>query len=149
MSLYNMLFGMNAQTDILLAVIGLRSHEIERLRNVFAGDDGKTIQVYTRTGGGNRDDYPNEKMRSVAAFVSSEDDDFDSTYCTDTFSVPSEFWQDVVNLGNVFTHGIRPEFAQHIAKTLNREPTDDDKIAASGAEETRTLMSCPHILANG
>jgi len=149
MSFYNMLFGMNPQADFLLAVVGLKKNDVERFRNVSTSEDGKTIEVYTRTGGGNRDDYPQELMRHMAGWRRSVDDDFDSTYCTDTFDVPEEFVEDVKNLNDILAHGMRKEFALHIAKTLRREPTEGDKATQAYEEESRTLARTEHFMANG
>jgi len=147
-SLYNLLFGKTPQSSLLLAVIGLRDNDVERLRDVSVTDDGK-IEVYTRTGGGNREDYPNLTMRRAPGWAGSVDDDFDSTYCTDTFEVPAEWAADVAGLSDVLTHGLRAEFAQHLAKTLRREPTEDDQRASAFEAEKTKLAATAHIKANG
>jgi len=149
MSLYNLLFGMNAQTDLLLAVIGLKQCDIERFRNVGTADEGRKIEVYTRTGGGNRSDYPNLTMRKLPEWQGSEDDDFDNTYCTDTFAVPEQFVADVAALADPLTHGLRAEFAQHLAKTLRREPTEADQATAAYEAESTKLKRTRHVKANG
>jgi hypothetical protein len=147
MSLYNLLFGMNSQSDLLLAVIGLRKVDIERLRDVHVGSD--TITVYTRTGGGNREGYPNAAMRARPEWRGSEDDDFDSTYCTDTFAIPEQWRADVAALGDILVHGMRPEFAQHLALTLRREPTEADREQALYEREQAALARTKHHMANG
>jgi hypothetical protein len=149
MSLYNMLFGRNPKSDLLLAVLGLRSVDIERLRDVHASEDGSTISVYTRTGGGNRDDYPNLTMRKRPEWAGSEDDDFDSTYCTDTFAVPEQWRADVAALSDLLANGMRAEFARHLAATLKREPTDKDKANALYEQERQALARTDHFMANG
>lgn len=149
MSFYNMLFGMNPQSDLLLAVIGLRKNDVERFRDVHSSEDGRYISVYTRTGGGNRADYPNLTMRKLPDWQGSEDDDFDSTYCTDTFVVPNEFVDDVKALNDIIGNGIRREFGQHLVKTLRREPTEDDKATAAYEEEQRAISRTKHFMANG
>lgn len=148
MSFYNLLFGMNQETDVLLAVIGLKRVDVERLRDTYRSPDGKFIFVYTRTGGGNRESYPNLVMRKRPEWRGSVDDEFDSTYCTDTFEVPEQWREDVKNLGDI-TKGLRAEFGQHIAATLNREPTDRDKAQAAYDAEARELARTKHFLANG
>lgn len=149
MSFYNMLFGRNPQTALLLAVIGLRENDIERLRDVYAEPDGSKITVYTRTGGGNREDYPNLLLRKAGGWTGSVDDEFDSTYCTDTFAIPVEWQADVAALSDVLTHGMRQEFAQHLSKTLRRDPTESDKNAAAYAREVGALSSVRGYKANG
>lgn len=149
MSLYNLLFGRNGQSDLLLAVIGLREVDVERFRDVFAGDAGATIRVYTRTGGGNREGYPNLAMRKLPEWQGSVDDDYDSTYCTDTFAVPEQWRADVAALSDPLEHGLRREFAQHLRATLKREATESDKEAAAHDAERFRLSQTKHIMANG
>lgn len=149
MSLYNMLFGMNGQADLILAVIGLRKHDVERFRDVFVEADGAEIHVYSRTGGGNRESYPNTTMRSLSGWVCSYDDNFDSTYCTDVFKVPVEFVQDVRNLSDILSNGLRPEFGQHLIKTLRREATEADTNHAAYEAEQEALRRTKHSMANG
>lgn len=149
MSLYNMLFGRNPQSDLLLAVIGLKRNDVERFRDVFAAEDGSEIHVYTRTGGGNRDDYPNQAMRERPEWISSEDDDFDCTYCTDRFKVPEQWRADVKGLANILENGLRPEFGRHLLATLQRPATEGDKETAAYEAEQARLHSLPHFMANG
>lgn len=149
MSLYNMLFGRNSQTALLLAVIGLKENDVERLRDVVASEDGSQIQVYTRTGGGNRDHYPQLAMRKRKGWQGSCDDDYDSTYCMDTFSVNPKWHKDVVGLSDVFKYGLRKTFAAHLSKTLRREPTESDKAVALFTAERERIKDTKHIMANG
>lgn len=149
MSLYNALFGMNPQADFLLAVVGLRQSDIERFRDVHGSADGAAILVHTRTGGGNREDYPQAEMRSKDEWVESEDDGFDSTYCTDKLSVPEQWRADVVALGDVLANGLRKEFGQHLAKTLARDATPGDLQAKKVEQERAALGRTQHRLANG
>ena len=86
MTMYNMLFGKNPDTKDILAVIGLKEGYIERFRDCWVEDD--EICVLTRTGGGNREDFPNEILTSNPYYIYDEDDDFDSTYATYHFSIP-------------------------------------------------------------
>lgn len=149
MSMYNMLFGMNPQSDLLLAVLGLRKNDIERFRDVYVSKDGKTITIRTRTGGGNRSDYPNLTMRKLPTWQGSEDEEFDCTYADDMFAVPDEWVDDVKGLGDIFGNGIRKEFGQHLLITLRREPTERDKYIAAYEAEERELARTRHFKANG
>ena len=151
MSLYNLLFGKNPMTAVLLATIGLKENDIERFRDVFVDDESDELRiiVHTRTGGGNRDDYPNEMLRLSPGFIRSEDDDGDCTYANDYFSVPAEFADDIRNFPKFMEVGIRPEFAQHLAKTMNREPTESDIAAKEYVEEKQKLARTSHQVLNG
>ncbi len=142
-----MLFGKNPHSSLLLAVIGLRENDVERLRDVSFTD--QKIEVYTRTGGGNREDYPNLAMRRAPGWEGSVDDEFDCTYCTDTFAVPAEWAADVAGLSDVLTNGLRSEFGLHLAKTLRREPTEDDLNTKAYQEERERLRATSHKMANG
>lgn len=149
MSFYSMIFGQNNQADLLLAVIGFRKHDVERFRDAHAEDGGKTISVYTRTGGGNRPDYPQVALKASPLYVRDEDDDFDSTYATFYFRVPDEFVADVAGLADILANGLRAEFVQHLAQTLRREPTEADKAQAAYDQERAELARLRHVMANG
>lgn len=88
MGLYNVLFGMNQQADQLLAVLGLTRSSVGRFRDAFVADG--EIAVYTRNGGGNRDDYQDvfDELRQHPCYLRDEDDAFDCTYATIYFRIP-------------------------------------------------------------
>jgi len=86
MSFYNMIFGKNPDTKDILALLGLSETDIERFRDCYINDD--EICIYTRTGGGNREYYPNEVLTSHPNYIRDEDDDYDCTYATYYFSLP-------------------------------------------------------------
>lgn len=144
-----MFFGMNPRADLLLAVVGLRKHDVQRFRDVHASADGAALVICTRTGGGNRDDYPNLAMRGRPEWRTSRDDEGDSTYCTDIMEIPETWRADVVALDDLLAHGMRPEFARHLALTLRREPTKHDREVSAEDEEARALRGAKHSLANG
>lgn len=54
------------------------------------------INILTRTGGGNREDYAAEieELRAFPTYVKDEDDSFDSTFALFTFTCPPEFEKD-------------------------------------------------------
>jgi hypothetical protein len=52
MSMYNMIFGQNRLSDVILATVDLTKEDVGRFRDCFV-TEGK-IAVYTRNGGGNR-----------------------------------------------------------------------------------------------
>lgn len=91
MGFYNMMFGTNPMSDILLATLGLKRDDVGRFRDTYLAD-GK-IAIYTRNGGGNRETYQEviDELAKHPCYLSDEDDDFDCTYATIYFSYPAEF----------------------------------------------------------
>lgn len=98
-SMYGMVFG-DAHTGDRVALAAALLDQPDgdwsifgRIRDVWfekQPDGPPRIAVYTRNGGGNRDDYsePIEKMQAHPLYLLDRDDDFDSTYATFYFSVP-------------------------------------------------------------
>ena len=88
MSLYNMVFGMNPDSDKLLGLLGKTTGDFGRFRNVFM-EDGYIV-VHTRCGGGNREDYEDvfDEMSKHPWYSHDADDDFDCTYANIYFKVP-------------------------------------------------------------
>lgn len=98
MSLYNMINGVNPATFFFLPMLGEKHpDQYPRFRDCFIDND--EIHVYTRVGGGNRDcGYGEEELQNHPNFLRDVDDDFDSTYATYIFSIPSEWKEDFENL---------------------------------------------------
>lgn len=104
MSLYNMtcgnnpLFGLYAR--ILETVAPLPS--IPRFRDMYTRecDGGVQIVIYTRTGGGNRDDYEDENgaMAAHPLFVCDFDDEYDPTFAHFVYSVPEKYEQSLLRV---------------------------------------------------
>lgn len=124
-SLYNMLFGKNTATPVILAILGLKEQDVERFRNCSINESG--ITIYTRTGGGNRKDYPNEKLTSNPCYICDEDDDFDSTYATYYFNFPPELKDDTVKLTNPEMNGIPASIIKKCNEVWSRAETMEDK----------------------
>ena len=94
MSLYNMLFGFNPSCLYLMPMLGRKQDDYPRFRDCFLSEDGQRIVIYTRVGGGNRDcGFGEEELYKDPNFVSTYDDDFDSTYGYYEFNPPEE-WKD-------------------------------------------------------
>lgn len=103
MSLYNMLFGTNPFSGVLLQILGTTQDNIPRYRDCFLSEDGSEIIIHTRTGGGNRDAYEkggeyweegqidNDTLRAVPGFKHDADDDFDRTYADFHYAIPDAF----------------------------------------------------------
>lgn len=96
MSLYNLLFGQNTMAELLLSILDLEKGDVGRFRDAFVCDDpihGKVIAIYTRNGGGNRENYQDtlDHLSTLPGWIRDEDDDFDETYCTIYFQIPETF----------------------------------------------------------
>jgi hypothetical protein len=101
MSLYNALFGTNAIADVLLASLELARNDVGRFRDCYLqgeNEDDLRICVYTRNGGGNREDYQDifEELSRHPNYIRDYDDDFDCTYATIEFSLPEAFRDDII-----------------------------------------------------
>lgn len=112
MSLYNALFGMNPLTPILKAMLNLDTedgYDTGRFRDIYIqkpekeGDEPKIV-LYTRNGGGNREEYQPtmDRLAEHPNYITDYDDDFDCTYASVEFSVPEKFKAfvaDAINAG--------------------------------------------------
>lgn len=111
MSMYEWVFGAEgiaARTEALIPFLYHpyrpdRADELDlgRFRDIWYedGEDGMpVIRVYTRNGGGNREDYAKaiESMRAHPYYIADEDDDFDSTYASFWFGFAPEHRADVI-----------------------------------------------------
>ncbi len=98
MSFYNMINGANPAVFFILPMLGEKHPEsYPRFRDCFVNtDNGKPeIHIYTRVGGGNRaEGYGEEELYKHPNYLTTWDDDFDSTYATYSFSVPDEWKND-------------------------------------------------------
>lgn len=88
MTMYNILFGKNPDTKDILASLNLTEENIERFRDCWIDNRTGEIVVFTRTGGGNREHFPNEILVNHPLYLRDEDDFFDSTYASYYFSLP-------------------------------------------------------------
>ncbi len=83
---YRVLFGEESDADHALALLGLTRGDMERYRD--AGIDDGGIFVICRTGGGNREYHPNERLTSHPLYESDDDAEWDSTYAIYHFRRP-------------------------------------------------------------
>lgn len=107
MSLYNVTCGNNPLIGLILASIQrVQPIGFDRLRDAYLDlqpDGSVLLAVYTRCGGGNREEY--QSMFTVAAghplFVREEDSDFDNTYATLWFKAPEHMAADFKRLAEL------------------------------------------------
>ena len=91
MSMYNLVFGQNPVSDAILATLGLTRGDVGRFRDCFVANG--EIAIYTRNGGGNREEYQSiiDELAKHPCYLRDEDDDFDHTYATIYFKFPDEY----------------------------------------------------------
>lgn len=110
-------------SKLLLLIINLEEEKIPRFRDVYL-HDGKIV-VYTRTGGGNREDYikENEWLRQNENYLSDSDDDFDCTYANFFFKFPDEHQEYLLELcKNGHDEPIKSDTWRNFFENLNETP---------------------------
>ena len=94
MSMYNMLMGFSPACVVIMPMLGRKQDEWPRFRDCFVTEE-KNIAIYTRVGGGNRNcGYGEEELYKDENFLTTYDDEFDSTYATYEFKVPEKWKAD-------------------------------------------------------
>ena len=101
--LYNYLYGWNPACLWLAPMLTDKNPEefFPRFRDCYLGEGEDTIVIFTRVGGGNRSEGPDDedgfgeyKLYEMPTYISTWDDDFDSTYGYYEFGVPEEWQKD-------------------------------------------------------
>lgn len=139
MSLYNMLFGTNPAAGFLLGALELETEKYPtgRFRDIyFENESGEPkVILYTRNGGGNREDYEYvfEALEKHPLYLTDYDDDFDSTYAYIEFQAPQsviDFFEDVK--GERFER-VGERFQREIAEMeAGKEPNEQLKKFMEG-----------------
>lgn len=89
----------------IMPMLGRKQDEWPRFRDCFVTDNGN-IAIYTRVGGGNRNQgYGEEELYKDTNFIKTYDDEYDNTYATYEFKVPDKWKED-------FNHILSNEFDQ-------------------------------------
>ena len=115
MSLYNMMNGFNPACVIILPMLGRKAEEYPRFRDCFI-EDGN-IAIYTRVGGGNRNcGYGEEALYEDPNFITTYDDEYDTTYATYLFKVPDQWKSDFDKIIEGKLTEVSEEYYQHVLK---------------------------------
>jgi len=91
-TMYNMLFKSDMEKEkLLFSMLKLTPGDVGRYRDIYVTKD--YIGVYTRNGGGNREDYQEvfDELSMHPLYAYDEDDSFDCTYATVFFKHPPEY----------------------------------------------------------
>lgn len=91
-TMYNIMHGTNKYADIILLILGLIPKNLGRFRDAWFNAEGTEITIFTRNGGGNREDYFPDKITKHSLYLRNYDDEYDSTYAHIIFKVPEEVW---------------------------------------------------------
>lgn len=85
-----MLHGYSPNAGGVIKALEIDVSKVERFRDAgFAKDgDEHVLRVFCRTGGGNREDYPNDYLTSHPLYIRDHDDDYDCTYAHYYFKIP-------------------------------------------------------------
>jgi len=121
MSLYNMLFGRNPYSDLLMGVLGLTEADCGRFRDCYPNPEGTEIIVHTRNGGGNRKEYFPTEITKHPNYLRDADDSFDGTYCDIVFSVPKGCEETVKTIAGQTNTTPPREKWQNLIKALEAE----------------------------
>lgn len=138
MSYYNMLFGVNSNSSILLATLGLTSADVPRFRDCFI--EGGKIVVYTSTGSGNREYYESEQLcrgrypenlthkgpwnsdlHKNEYYLYDEDDFVHCTYASFYFRFPEQYAADLNAMANSVEDYIPSERWQRLYRRIYGE----------------------------
>jgi hypothetical protein len=140
-----MLFGRNPLSPFYLAILGLCPDDVGRFRDCFLQktDEGEIrIVIYTRNGGGNRDDYAEvtEKLQAHPEYVTDFDDDFDCTYASYVFKVPARFTDTVKSIAERQDQHIDPgaRFKDLLDKMQSGK--DDDPAVKRALEVGKQIL---------
>lgn len=89
-----MIMGFNPACVFIMPMLGRKQEEYPRFRDCFVTEENN-IAIYTRVGGGNRGcGFGEEELYKDENFLTTYDDDFDSTYATYEFKVPEKWKRD-------------------------------------------------------
>lgn len=136
MSLYNQLFGMNEETPVLLGMIGINKEYFDRFRDVELINNGTVIRVFTRLGGGNREDYQEtwDKIRMHELYLGDYDDGFDETYAYIEFKIPEKYKETAKKMFKGEPVRFKEKFNKEL-KEMNRPGTEAYKRAENIANQ--------------
>lgn len=117
MSLYNLVNEFNPACVVLLPMLGRKREEYPRFRDCFLSEDMKRIVIYTRVGGNNRGcGYGEEELYSDPNFMTTYDDDFDSTYGYYEFNVPEKWKDDFDKIVNGRIKEVSDEYVKYVSE---------------------------------
>lgn len=132
MSFYNMINGANPATFFILPMLGEKHPDnYPRFRDCFVNSDNgePEIYIYTRVGGGNRNEgFGEEELYKHPNYLTTWDDDFDNTYATYSFSVPNEWKKDFDLITEGELKEVSTEYRERLYKVFPKLKETFDKL---------------------
>lgn len=146
MSLYNYLFGKNEKTKEILNLINLCEENFERFRDVNLKENGTIVDVLTRTGGHNREDYNGfwAFMRFTKCYLTDYDDEFDETYAHIEFKVPENHLEEAKALYTGEPQTFKEKFMNELNE-MDKDGTPANEKAKAIAENFKQAADDPNI----
>lgn len=132
MSMYNQVVGVHpfAKLIIVMMGVGLDEYPLGRVRDAYLKkyDDELRVLVFTRNGGGNREDYQEvfEALKKHPNYIRDYDDNFDTTYATIEFSVPEQFKEQFEEMYEVAPEERGMVFFRRVVENLGNPEAKDD-----------------------
>lgn len=140
MSLYNLINGVNPAAFFVLPMLGKHPNEYPRFRDCFIGHEeypqyDDHIMLYTRTGGGNRDDYQaeNDEITEMPGYVTDFDDEFDSTFAWWVFEVPAKWAADFAKVKEGKLNEFSPEYRAELYRIFPKLKEKFDELFSTSA----------------
>lgn len=136
----------NPSSKQVLDALGLKETEIERFRGCGV-DDGKII-IHCRTGGGNREYYPNNALVSNKYYLYDKDDDWDSTYADYYFRIPEEQEKELLKTEDKVAKAALGDTSLYIDAVIGGKKEAQDKIKSridKAVEESSQPLDCKLI----
>lgn len=114
MSLYNMIHGYNPACVLILPMLGRKQAAYPRFRDCYVTEEN-SIAIYTRVGGNNRNcGFGEEELYEDENFLTTYDDDFDSTYGTYEFKVPDRWKDDFDKIMSKKMSEVSEEYVEYV-----------------------------------
>lgn len=117
-----MINGVNPATFYILPLLELgHPDSLPRFRDCFVNNENgdPEIHIYTRVGGGNRDDgFGEDIFYKHPNYKTTFDDDFDNTFGTYTFSVPDKWRKDFDLIASGEGNKASKEYQELLIKTF-------------------------------
>ena len=108
----------------ILPMLGRKISEYPRFRGCFVEND--TILIFTGVGGNNRNQgYGEDRLMKDKNFISTWDDEVDSTCGYYAFSVPKKWKSDFKKITSGNIKGVSDKYVEYVKKFYDNNPMID------------------------